>query len=147
MKTYSQKSAEVTRDWHLVDAKGQVLGRLATQIAEKLIGKNKPTYSPHIDAGDFVVVINAKEIVVTRNKAQGKVYAHHTGHPGGAKSKTFAEMNEQFPERIIEMAVSGMLPKNKLRDVRMTRLKVYVGDQHRHASQLGLSQTAGTQEK
>jgi large subunit ribosomal protein L13 len=142
MKTYMQKTAEVKRDWHLVDAKNEVLGRLATQIATKLIGKDKPTYTPHIDGGDFVVVINAKDVVLTRNKANTKVYTHNTGFPGGQREIPFSVMIEKHPERVVEMAVYNMLPKNKLRDVRMTRLKVYGGPEHTHQSQLGTAAKA-----
>jgi large subunit ribosomal protein L13 len=140
MKTYMQKTAEVKRDWHVVDVKGEVLGRVATQIAEKLIGKNKPTYTPHIDSGDFVVVLNAKGVVLTRNKAQLKMYYRNTGFPGGSRNVSFLEMMERHPERVIEHAVYNMLPKNKLRDVRMTRLKVYADAEHKHQAQLGTKQ-------
>jgi large subunit ribosomal protein L13 len=136
MKTYMQKSAEVKREWQLVDVKDQVLGRVATQIAELLIGKNKPTYTPHIDGGDFVVVTSAAEVVVTRNKAQTKTYGHHTGFPGGVRVVPYSVMMERHPERIIEAAVYNMLPKNKLRDVRMARLKVFAGTEHKYANQL-----------
>lgn len=136
-KTYTQKTSEVKREWHLVDAKGKVLGRLATDIAIKLIGKNKKEYTPHIDSGDFVVVINAKDVAVTGNKEQEKMYYTHSNFPGGLKSKNLAKMRVQFPERIIENAVKNMLPKNKLQDQRMIRLKVYAGSEHKHASQLG----------
>lgn len=136
-KTYSQKTSEVRREWHLVDAKDKVLGRLATEIATKLIGKHKKEYTPHIDGGDYVVVINAKEIAVTGNKEQSKMYYTHSNFPGGLKSKNLAKLRVQFPERIIETAVKNMLPKNKLQDQRMTRLKVYAGSEHKHASQLG----------
>jgi large subunit ribosomal protein L13 len=132
-----QKTAEVQRNWHLVDANDQVLGRLATQIAIKLIGKDKPTYTPHIDGGDYVVVINAKDVVLTRNKLEGKMYYHNTGFPGGHREVVAGKLLEEHPTRLIEKAVYNMLPKNKLRDVRMTRLKVYAGSEHTHQSQLG----------
>jgi large subunit ribosomal protein L13 len=135
-KTYMQKTAEVNRDWHLADAKGQILGRLATDIAQKLIGKNKPTYTPHIDGGDFVVVINASEIAVTGNKENDKMYYRHSGYPGGLKEKSLGELKKTFPTRIIEKAVFNMLPKNKLRSGRMNRLKVYANADHKHESQL-----------
>lgn len=135
-KTYMQKTAEIKREWHLVDAKGQILGRLASEIAQKLIGKNKVTYTPHIDGGDYVVVINAGEIEVTGNKAEDKMYYSHSGFPGGLKSKNFAKLKETFPDRIIEKAVFNMLPKNKLRSERMNRMKVYSGSEHKHESQL-----------
>lgn len=131
-----QKRAEVKRNWHLVDADNQILGRLATQIAEKLIGKNKPTYTPHIDGGDYVVVINAANIKVTGNKEQGKLYHSYSGFPGGLKEMNFADLLEKQPERIIEKAVYNMLPKNKLRSGRMARLKVYAAAEHKHQSQL-----------
>ena len=136
MKTYSQKTAEVQRDWHLVDVKGQVLGRIATQIAQKLIGKHKPTYTPHIEAGDYVVVINAAEVVLTRNKADQKVYMSHSGYPGGLKEVPFKKMIAEQPEKVIQSAVSNMLPKNRLRQVRMNRLKVYAGSNHPHQTQV-----------
>ncbi len=138
-KTYTQKTSEVTREWHLVDAKGKVLGRLATDIARKLVGKNKKEYTPHIDGGDYVVVINAREVAVTGNKEQDKMYYTHSNFPGGLKSKNLAKQRVLFPERIIEQAVKNMLPKNKLQDQRMTRLKVYAGSEHKHTSQLGAS--------
>ena len=134
-KTFSQKSADVSREWFLVDAAELPLGRIATIIADKLIGKNKPTYTPHIDGGDYVVVINAKDTVVTGNKETGKVYYRHSGFPGGIKDATLKEVREKFPERIIENAVKGMLPKNKLADERMKRLKIYAGPEHNHAAQ------------
>jgi large subunit ribosomal protein L13 len=131
-KTYMQKAKEVQRNWHLVDAKDQVLGSVAVEIAGKLIGKSKRTYTPHIDAGDFVVVINAAEVVVTGNKEDTKKYYRHSGFPGGLKSRTLSEMRETFPERIIVKAVYNMLPKNKLRDVRIARLKIFAGVEHPH---------------
>lgn len=138
-KTYMQKTAEVKREWHLIDAKEQVLGRVASQIATLLIGKHKPTYTPHIDGGDFVVVINAGEIAVTGGKENKKVYYRHSNFPGGLKQMTFAEMMEKFPTRAIEKAVYNMLPKNKLRTERMNRLKLYAGSEHKHQSQLSKS--------
>ncbi|MCB9813033.1 MAG: 50S ribosomal protein L13 [Pseudomonadales bacterium] len=136
-KTYSQKTSEIERKWHIVDAKGKVLGRIATDIATKLIGKNKKEYTPHIDAGDFVVVINASEVSVTGNKEDTKMYYRHSGFPGGFKKRSLSDLRVQFPERIIEKAVKNMLPKNKLQDPRMARLKVYAGSDHKHQSQLG----------
>lgn len=134
--TYMQKTAEVARDWHLVDAKDQILGRLATQIATKLIGKHKPTFTPHVDGGDFVVVVNAKEVAVSGNKEESKIYYRHSHKPGSLKQRTLSEMRASFPERVIEKAVFNMLPKNKLRSGRMTRLKVYAGADHKHQAQL-----------
>lgn len=134
-KTYSQKPSEVTRRWILIDAKDAPLGRIATQIATYLTGKYKPTFTPHIDGGDYVVVINASETVVTGDKETGKIYYRHSGFPGGIKDASLAEVREKFPERIIENAVKGMLPKNKLSDERMKRLRVFAGSEHAHAAQ------------
>jgi large subunit ribosomal protein L13 len=134
-KTFSQKPAEVTRRWILIDAASAPLGRVSTEIAKYLIGKYKPTYTPHVDGGDYVVVINAEKAVVTGNKEKGKIYYRHSGFPGGIKDATLAEVREKFPERIIENAVKGMLPKNKLSPERMKRLKIYAGPEHNHAAQ------------
>lgn len=136
-KTFIKKPAEVTREWHLVDAKGRVLGQVAVEIAKKLLGKHKVDYTPHVDAGDFVVVINAAQVEVTGRKATDKMYYRHSGYPGGLKSQNFSELLEKFPDRVIKLAVTNMLPKNKLRDPRMKRLKVYAGAEHTHESQLG----------
>ncbi len=135
-KTYMHKPADVKREWHLMDAQDQVLGRFATQVAEKLIGKHKKEFTPHVDGGDYVVVINAVEIAVTGNKRTDKKYYRHSGFPGGLKVRTFDELQQKFPEKIIELAVKNMLPKNKHQDERMTRLKVYAGSEHKHQSQL-----------
>lgn len=134
-KTFSQKTADVSREWFLVDASELPLGRIATIIADKLIGKSKPTYTPHVDGGDYVVVVNAEKVVVTGNKETAKIYYRHSGFPGGIKDATLAEVREKAPEKIIENAVRGMLPKNKLSDARMERLKVYAGAEHAHAAQ------------
>lgn len=134
-KTFSQKPADVTREWFLVDASELPLGRTATIIADKLIGKSKPTYTPHVDGGDYVVVINAAKTVVTGDKETGKIYYRHSGFPGGIKDATLAEVREKFPERIIEKAVQGMLPKNKLSAGRMARLKIFAGSEHAHTAQ------------
>lgn len=134
-KTYSQKPSEVTRRWILIDAKDAPLGRIATQIATYLTGKYKPTFTPHIDGGDYVIVINASETIVTGDKETGKIYYRHSGFPGGIKDASLAEVREKFPERIIENAVKGMLPKNKLSDERMKRLRVFAGSEHTHAAQ------------
>lgn len=134
-KTYSQKPTEVSRRWILIDASEGSLGRVATQIAKYLIGKYKPTYTPHIDGGDYVVVINAADVVVTGDKETGKIYYRHSGFPGGIKDASLAEVREKFPERIIEAAVRGMLPKNKLVDDRMKRLRVFAGSEHTHGPQ------------
>jgi large subunit ribosomal protein L13 len=134
-KTYSQKPSEVSRRWILIDAAEAPLGRVATQIATYLIGKYKPSYTPHIDGGDYVVVINAANAVVTGNKETGKIYYRHSGFPGGIKDATLAEVREKYPERIIEAAVQGMLPKNKLASERMNRLRVFAGSEHTHTAQ------------
>lgn len=135
VKTYSQKPSEVTRRWILIDAASAPLGRVSTQIAKYLIGKYKPSYTPHIDGGDYVVVINAKDTVVTGDKETGKIYYRHSGFPGGIKDATLKEVREKYPERIIESAVKGMLPKNKLSPERMKRLKIYAGPEHNHNAQ------------
>ena len=134
-KTYSQKPSEVTRRWILIDASDAPLGRVATQIATYLTGKYKPTFTAHIDGGDYVVVINAKNTVVTGNKEADKIYYRHSGFPGGIKDASLGEVREKFPERIIEAAVKGMLPKNKLSDERMKRLRVFAGSEHAHTAQ------------
>lgn len=134
-KTYSQKPSEVTRQWLLVDAAEAPLGRVSTQIARLLTGKDKPTYTPHIDSGDYVVVINAKQAVVTGKKETDKIYYHHTGFPGGIKDARLEEVREKYPERIIENSVKGMLPKNKLQAERMKRLRVFAGSEHTHTAQ------------
>lgn len=134
-RTYSQKPDEVSRRWILIDASEAPLGRVSTEIAKYLIGKYKPSYTPHIDGGDYVVVINAEKVVVTGNKETGKIYYRHSGFPGGIKDATLKEVREKFPERIIQDAVKGMLPKNKLSPERMKRLKVFVGGEHAHAAQ------------
>jgi large subunit ribosomal protein L13 len=134
-RTYSQKPSEVSRRWILIDASQAPLGRTATLIAKYLIGKYKPDYTPHIDGGDYVVVINAKNTVVTGDKETGKIYYRHSGFPGGIKDATLSEVREKFPERIIEAAVKGMLPKNKLASDRMQRLRVFAGSEHTHTAQ------------
>lgn len=134
-KTFSLKTADVSRRWILIDAKDATLGRIATEISKYLIGKYKPTYTPHIDGGDYVVVINAAEVPVTGEKETDKIYYRHTGFPGGIKDAQLKEVREKFPERVIENAVKGMLPKNKLAADRMARLKVFAGSEHAHAAQ------------
>lgn len=134
-KTFSQKPADVERKWYIIDAKDQVLGRIATQIAELIIGKRKVTFTPHTDGGDYVVVINAKDVKVTGDKEMAKKYFHHTGFPGGIKDINVADLRAKHPERLIEIAVKGMLPKNKLQAERMKRLKVYADDKHQHDAQ------------
>ncbi len=127
MKTYQPKAKEVKRAWHVIDAKGEVLGRLSSRIAILLMGKNKPTYSTHMDSGENVVVINAEKFVVTGKKAEQKVYQGHSGYPGGFKEAKFEKILKEHPERIIEHAVSGMLPDNRLKAERMKRLKIVIG--------------------
>jgi large subunit ribosomal protein L13 len=135
MKTYTATPADRQRDWFVVDAAGQTLGRLATQIADALRGKRKPTYTPHVDTGDFVVVVNAEKISVTGNKRQAKRYYRHSGYPGGLKSRTLEEMLQRRPEEVIRIAVKGMLPRNRLARKQLTKLKVYAGPDHPHAAQ------------
>lgn len=134
-KTPSLKSSEVTRSWYLVDASTLPLGRVATIVAGKLIGKQKPTYTPHIDGGDFVVVINAKDAVLTGRKAEQKVYYRHSGYIGGIKQRSFKQQLDKSPEQVITAAVKGMLPRNKLLDGRLKRLKVYADSEHQHEAQ------------
>lgn len=135
MRTYVPKSGEIERKWRLVDADGKVVGRLATEIADILRGKNKPNFTPHLDTGDFVIVVNADKVKFTGKKMSDKVYYHHTGFPGGIKGITAEKALEKEPEKIIVEAVKGMLPKNKLRKVFMSKLKVYAGNDHPHAAQ------------
>ena len=135
MKTYSAKPHEVDQKWLLVDAEGQTLGRVATAIATRLRGKHKPEYTPHIDTGDFVVVINADKVRVTGNKAKDKIYHSHSGFPGGLKSISFEMLLEKAPERVIKQAVKGMLPRNSLGRAMFKKLKVYAGAEHPHTAQ------------
>lgn len=135
MKTYSAKAETVQRDWYVVDARDKVLGRLASEIASRLRGKHKPVFTPHVDTGDYIVVINADKIAVTGNKEQTITYYTHTGRPGSLKSTTLAEMREKHPERIIENAVKGMLPRNSLGRQMISKLKVYAGSDHPHTAQ------------
>ena len=133
MKTYQPKAKEVKRNWHLVDAKGEILGRLASKVAQLLTGKGKATYSLHMDSGDYVVVINAEKIEVTGKKKTQKLYRSHSGFPGGFKEVSFAKMSLEKPEEIIKHAVMGMLPDNRLKRDRVTRLKIVVGDRNPYA--------------
>lgn len=135
MKTYLPKEALDQRKWHIVDAEGVVLGRLAVQVANVLRGKNKPIFTPHLDAGDFVVVVNAEKVVLTGNKEQDKQFMTYSGWKGGEKYKTVAEVRAQHPERLITHAVKGMIPKNRLGSALLTKLKVYKGAEHPHAAQ------------
>ena len=136
MKTTTTKANDIKRVWHLIDLKNQVLGRITTDIATKLIGKNKVTFSPNLDCGDYVVCINASDIKVTGNKAIDKMYQHHTMHPGGLREINFADLMEKDPRKVILHAISGMLPKNKLREERLKRLKIFVDDNHPYEQQL-----------
>lgn len=135
MKTYVATPVDRERSWLVVDASGQTLGRLATQIADALRGKRKPTYTPHVDTGDFVVVVNAEKIAVTGNKRADKRYYRHSGYPGGLKSRTLQEMLDRRPEEVIRKAVKGMLPRNRLARKQLTKLKVYAGPEHPHTAQ------------
>ncbi len=135
MKTYSLKKEDVSRQWLVIDATDKVLGRVATKIADKIRGKDKPSYTPHTDGGDYVIVVNAEKIKVTGSKYENKKYYTHSLYPGGLKTKTFRELNENNPERIIEEAVKGMLPKNKLGKAIFKKLKVFSGPNHDHESQ------------
>ena len=135
MKTYVATPTDRERSWVLVDASGKTLGRLATQIADILRGKRKPEYTPHIDTGDFVVVINAREVAVTGNKREQKRYYRHSGYPGGLRSRTLGDQLERRPEEVIRRAVRGMLPRNRLARRQITKLKVYAGPDHPHAAQ------------
>lgn len=135
MKTYSPKPTELSHAWLLIDAEGKTLGRLATDIATYLLGKHKPQYAPHMDCGDNVVVINAAKVAVTGSKLTDKRYWRHSGYPGGIKSRSLEELLADYPERVIQNAVAGMLPKNRLQDDRMARLKVYAGPEHPHSGQ------------
>lgn len=135
MKTFSAKPATVKRDWCVVDASGKVLGRLATEVARRLRGKHKPEYTPHVDTGDYVIVVNAGKVQVTGRKAEAKMYHRYSGYQGGMKSISFKELQHKFPERIIESAVKGMLPKNPLGRSMFKKLKVYAGPEHKHQAQ------------
>jgi len=135
MKTFVAKPAEVQRDWFVVDAEGKTLGRLATEIALRLRGKHKAEYTPHVDTGDYIIVVNAEKITVTGNKAKGKIYYHHTGFIGGIKSISFEDLIERAPKRVIEKAVKGMLPKGPLGRAMYRKLKVYAGAVHQHSAQ------------
>ncbi|HIP76742.1 MAG TPA: 50S ribosomal protein L13, partial [Psychromonas hadalis] len=129
------KPAEVQRDWFVVDAEGKTLGRLATEIALRLRGKHKAEYTPHVDTGDYIIVVNAEKITVTGNKAKGKIYYHHTGFIGGIKAISFEKLIERAPERVIEKAVKGMLPRGPLGRAMYRKLKVYAGTEHNHSAQ------------
>ncbi len=135
-KTFLQKPLEVKRTWHLIDAKGLVLGQVATDIAKKLLGKDKTTFTPNVDGGDYVVVINAELVEVTRTKSQKKMYYNHSSLPGGIRGRSFAEVQEKKPEEVIERAVYNMLPANRLRKDRMSRLKIHKGAEHKYQAEI-----------
>ena len=135
MKTYTAKAGEVRQDWYVVDAAGKVLGRLAAEIARRLRGKHKPEFTPHMDTGDYIVVVNADKLRVTGRKAENKIYYRHSGYPGGITTTTFARMQERFPGRALEKAVKGMLPKGPLGYAMIKKLKCYAGPSHPHSAQ------------
>ena len=135
MKTFTAKPNDVNHDWYVIDATGKTLGRMASEIARRLRGKHKPIYTPHVDTGDYIVVVNADKVEVTGKKASDKIYYHHTGYIGNLKSKSFEKMQESVPGRVIELAVKGMLPKNSLGRAMFRKLKVYAGPEHKHEAQ------------
>ena len=135
MKTFVAKPHEVKRDWYVIDAKGKVLGRVASEVARRLRGKHKPEYTPHVDTGDYIVIINAADVVVTGAKFEDKKYYHHTGYPGGIRETNFRKMQERFHGRALEKAVKGMLPKGPLGYAMFKKLKVYAGPEHPHTAQ------------
>ncbi len=135
MKTYQANAQDRERGWQIVDAEGKTLGRLATQIANVLRGKNKPTYTPHVDVGDFVIVVNAEKVAVTGDKREKKLYWRHSGYPGGIRSRTLGDLLEKRPEEVIRKAVKGMLPRNRLARQQLRKLKVYAGPEHPHKAQ------------
>ena len=135
MRTYSPKPGEVTRSWHVIDAENVVLGRLATQVATLLRGKHKPTFAPHVDTGDFVIVINAGKVALTGNKRDQKFAYRHSGYPGGLRKRSFGELLDTRPDRLLEKVVKGMLPKNKLGRAMFGKVKVYAGPNHPHVAQ------------
>jgi large subunit ribosomal protein L13 len=135
MKTYNAKPGEIDRLWYVVDAEGKTLGRLATQIADTLRGKGKPEYTPHVDTGDFVVVVNAEKVAVTGNKLDDKIYYRHSGYPGGLRERTLREELARRPTEVLRKAVKGMLPRNRLARAQITKLKIYAGPEHPHEAQ------------
>ncbi|MBU2881942.1 50S ribosomal protein L13 [Psychrosphaera sp. B3R10] len=135
MKTFTATPSTITRDWYVVDAEGKTLGRIATEIALRLRGKHKPEYTPHMDTGDYIIVVNAEKVTVTGNKGQGKIYYSHSGYPGGIKDINFDDLQAKKPEMIIEKAVKGMLPRGPLGRAMFRKLKVYAGAEHSHAAQ------------
>ncbi|MEE8528055.1 MAG: 50S ribosomal protein L13 [Gammaproteobacteria bacterium] len=135
MKTFSAKNETVKRDWYVVDASGKTLGRLASEIARRLRGKHKPEYTPHVDTGDYIIVVNAEKVRVTGNKLKDKIYHHHTGYIGNLKSEPLGKLLDRHPERVIEKAVKGMMPRNPLGRRMLKKLKVYAGSEHAHTAQ------------
>ncbi|MGZ4397893.1 MAG: 50S ribosomal protein L13 [Gaiellaceae bacterium] len=135
MKTYSAKPGEIARDWYLVDAEGKTLGRLATRIADTLRGKDKPQFTPHVDTGDFVVVVNAEKVAVTGKKLDDKIYYRHSGYPGGLRQRTLREQLDRRPAEVLRKAVKGMLPRNRLAAAQLQKLKIYAGPVHPHGAQ------------
>ena len=142
MRTYATKAKDIERQWHVIDASGKTLGRLTVQIARLLMGKHKPQFAPYLDCGDYVIVLNASKVKVTGNKARQKTYYRHSGYPGGLKAMNFEKMLQTHPIRVIEHAVKGMLPHNRLGDAMFKKLKVYEGDSHPHQAQIGSSKAA-----
>ena len=135
MKTFSAKPESIQRDWYVVDAEGKTLGRLATEVASRLRGKHKPEYTPHVDTGDYIVVVNAEKVAVTGNKAEKKIYYSHTEYPGGIKDINFQDLVQKAPQRVIQSAVKGMLPRGPLGREMFRKLKIYAGSEHPHAAQ------------
>ena len=135
MKTISAKPESVERDWYVVDATDKTLGRLATEVARRLRGKHKPIYTPHVDTGDYVVIVNAEKVIVTGRKATDKVYYHHTGFPGGIKGITFEKLIDKKPQQVIELAVKGMMPRGPLGRAMLRKMKIYAGPEHPHVAQ------------
>ena len=135
MKTFTAKAHEVTRDWFIVDATGKVLGRVATEIARRLRGKHKPEFTPHVDTGDYIVVVNADKLRVTGNKTKDKLYHRHSGYPGGLYTTSFDKLQQKHPERVLHFAVKGMLPKGPLGYAMIKKMKVYAGGEHPHSAQ------------
>ena len=146
MKTYSPKAKDIQREWWVIDATNQTLGRMASQLARLLMGKHKAIFAPHIDTGDYVVVINAARVRVTGKKAEKKYYYRHSGYPGGLKSQSFEELFSKNPVRVIELAVKGMLPRNRLGRAMLKKLKVYPGDEHPHQAQVPVRRTERSEE-
>lgn len=142
MKTYATRASDIERQWHVIDAAGQTLGRLASQVAKLLMGKHKPIYAPHLDTGDYVIVINAAKVRVTGKKAREKIYYRHSGYPGGLRAVTFREMLATHPTRVIEHAVKGMLPGTDLGRAMFKKLKVYAGENHPHQAQVASARAA-----